>query len=114
MNSKEALEILFSSYNFDGNYHDLIIAREKLEQSLDRLEQLEKENQVLKEKYKKRAELSKELCDGLKQYEKVLDFLIGKFKLELKEGKLYFLYNNQYFELDKENESMLKSVLGEE
>lgn len=75
---------------------------------------LEKENQELKEKYKKRAELSKELCEGLKQYEKVLDFLIGKFKLELKEGKLYFLYNNQYFEIDKENEEMLKSVLEEE
>lgn len=40
MDSKEALEILFASY--DGNYHDLIIAREKLEQDLDRLEQLEK------------------------------------------------------------------------
>lgn len=49
MNSKEALEILFSSYNFDGNYHDLIIAREKLEQSLDRLEQLEKALNILKE-----------------------------------------------------------------
>ncbi len=47
MNSKEALEILFASYNFDGNYHDLIIAREKLEQDLDRLEQLEKERQEI-------------------------------------------------------------------
>lgn len=52
MNSKEALEILFASYNFDGNYHDLIIAREKLEQDLDKLEQLENENQELKEKFK--------------------------------------------------------------
>lgn len=48
MNSKEALEILFASYNFDGNYHDLIIARERLEQDLDRLKQIEKALDILK------------------------------------------------------------------
>ncbi len=41
MTSKEALEILFASYYYDGNYQQVIEAREKLEQELERLEKLE-------------------------------------------------------------------------
>lgn len=41
MTSKEALKILFASYHYDGNYQDVIEAREKLEQDLERLRQLE-------------------------------------------------------------------------
>lgn len=50
MTSKEALEILFASYYYDGNYQQVIEAREKLEQELERLDTLEKENEELKEK----------------------------------------------------------------
>lgn len=50
MTSKEALEILFASYNYNGNYQEVIEAREKLEQDLERLEILEQENQELKER----------------------------------------------------------------
>lgn len=50
MTSKEALETLFASYNYNGNYQEVIEAREKLEQDLERLEILEQENQELKER----------------------------------------------------------------
>ena len=33
---EEALTILFVSYNYDGNYHDLILARKKLEEAIDK------------------------------------------------------------------------------
>lgn len=38
MTSKEALEILLAGYYNNANYQDVIEAREKLEQDLDRLE----------------------------------------------------------------------------
>ena len=40
MTSKESLKILFASYHYDGNYQDVIEAREKLEQDLEDLEVL--------------------------------------------------------------------------
>ena len=33
---EEALTILFASYNYDGNYHDLILARQKLEEAIEK------------------------------------------------------------------------------
>ena len=77
-------------------------------------EQLEKKYQELEERYKKRAELCSEFAEYTRQYEKVLDFLMDKFKLELKGNRLYFLYNNQYFELDKEQEKLMKEAFGYE
>lgn len=50
MNSKECLEKLFASYYYDGNYQEVIEAREKLEKDLDRLEKLEKVIEILKDK----------------------------------------------------------------
>lgn len=85
-----------------------------IKQDLDKLEQLEKKYQKLEETYKKRAELCSEFAEYTRQYEKVLDFLMDKFKLELKGNRLYFLYNNQYFELDKEEYELLKEVLEDE
>lgn len=79
-----------------------------IKQDLDKLEQLEKKYQELEERYKHRAKLQAELCDGLNQYEKVLSFLVNKFKLKLKGNRLYFLFNNQYFELGKEEEKLMK------
>ena len=38
MTSKEALIILFASYNYNGNYQEVIEAREKIEKDLDVLE----------------------------------------------------------------------------
>ena len=79
-----------------------------------KIEQLEKKYQKLEETFKKRAELCSEFAEYTRQYEKVLDFLMDKFKLELKGNRLYFLYNNQYFELDKEEEKLMKEALGYE
>ena len=33
---EEALIILFSSYYYDGNYHELILARQKLEEAIEK------------------------------------------------------------------------------
>lgn len=113
-----------------------------IKQDLDRLEQLEKENkelirtqnvlllnskdyilknmelekkyQKLEETFKKRAELCSELGEYIGQYEKALDFLMDKFKLKLKSNRLYYLNNNQYFELDKDIEKLIKEVFGYE
>lgn len=41
-NNKEALRTLFTSYNYNGNYQELIEARETLEKELDRLEEYRK------------------------------------------------------------------------
>ena len=42
MTSKEALIILFASYNYNGNYQEVIEAREKIEKDLEVLEILKK------------------------------------------------------------------------
>lgn len=42
MTSDEALMILFASYNYNGNYQELIEAREKLEKDLEVLEIIKK------------------------------------------------------------------------
>lgn len=89
------------------------LVRENVE-LINRILKLQDDYQKLKEKFKKRAELCSELAEYTSQYEKVFDFLIDKFNLELKENKLYFLCNNQYFELDKEQEKLMKEVLGYE
>lgn len=132
MNSKEALEILFSSYNFDGNYHDLIIAREKLEQSLDRLEQLEKERQEVEawlssketNTFDEIATMIKKANDydvlivKYNKLEKALDILISK-KVDvnhLKRTKDFNGYNRirQFYNADyltEEEYELLKEVL---
>lgn len=38
MNSEEALTILFASYYYNGNYQEVIEAREKIEKDLEVLE----------------------------------------------------------------------------
>lgn len=48
MTSEEALMILFASYNYNGNYQELIEAREKLEKDLEVLEILK--NNLYEEK----------------------------------------------------------------
>lgn len=80
---------------------------------------LSKENEKLKERYKKRAKISSELCEALKMYEKAIDILDGKFKFELgvsivKEKYYYsleFLFNNSYLTITKEEYELLKEVL---
>lgn len=44
MTSKEALITLFASYNYNGNYQELIEARETLEKDLEVLEIIKKKN----------------------------------------------------------------------
>lgn len=39
---EEALMILFTSYAYDGNYHDLILAREKLEEAIKKAKKYDK------------------------------------------------------------------------
>ena len=83
MNSKEALERLrkiriyekeSSCYDYLGK-HIFKEEIEALEQDLDRLEKLEKDYEKLKERYKHRAETSKDLCNAVKQYEKAIEIL---------------------------------------
>ena len=116
---KEALDKLYMAVDEELLYEQsgYIFATEltkPIEQDLERLEQLEKKYQKLEERFKKRAELCSEFAEYISQYEKVLDFFMDKFKLELKGNRLYFFYNNQYFELDKEEEKLMKEVLGYE
>lgn len=89
------------------------LVRENVE-LINRILKLQDDYQKLKERFKKRAELCSEFAEYNRQYEKVLDFLIDKFNLELKGDRLYFLYNNQYLELDKEKEKLMKETFGYE
>ena len=128
MNSKEALNELFNVAGCERcgcsveceeqmeKYGCVVCEQwhQVINQNLNKLEQLEKKYQELEERFKKRAELCSEFSEYTRQYEKVLDFLMDKFKLELKGNRLYFLYNNQYFELDKEEEKLIKEALGYE
>ena len=136
MDIKEAYKI--ATTNVGYTLEEIEEAKVVLLKSLDKLEQLEVANknneglvrenvelinrnlklqddyQKLKERFKKRAELCSEFAEYNRQYEKVLDFLIDKFNLELKGDRLYFLYNNQYLELDKEKEKLMKETFGYE
>lgn len=118
MTAKEALEILFTSYYYDGNYHDFIEAREKLGQSLDRLEKLEKElkqtksnfrnsqthskncYKKLKEKYNKRVkenENNKGLVrENVELINKILKLQIDKKKLDLLEKAIKIFLKKPY------------------
>ena len=89
------------------------LVRENVE-LINRILKLQDDYQKLKERFKKRVELCSEFAEYNRQYEKVLDFLIDKFNLELKGDRLYFLYNNQYLELDKEKEKLMKETFGYE
>lgn len=105
----------------DNEYFDAERAYEDIEKIYDvfmfyinKCDKLEKKYQKLEETFRKRAELCSEFAEYISQDEKVFDFLIDKFNLELKGNRLYFLYNNQYFELDKEEEKLMKEELGYE
>ena len=116
MNSKEALDKLYMAVDEELLYEQsgYIFATELtkvIEQDLERLEQLEKENQNLKEVMKNREEGTIELIKAIK-------ILNDKFKFELgvsvvKEKYCYsleFLFNNQYFSITKEQYELLKQV----
>ena len=92
MSSKEALEILFASYNFDVNYHDLIIAREKLEQALERLEKLEianKNNEGIVRENTDLINRNLELQDELKRCQDTIKkWMNDHKKLIIENGKM--------------------------
>lgn len=96
MTSKEALEILFASYYYDGNYQQVIEAREKLEQELERLEKLEKAIELFKDKFSLDLENNGEL-----------HFDFGDYKE--REASVY--YTEFYHELTIEEYKLLKEVL---
>lgn len=108
MNSKEALEILFASYNFDGNYHDLIIAREKLEQDLDKLEKLEKENKELRKAVKSWNENCGKLIRENIKCKRALDILVEV--VSLNSNRILETERN-LLRLSKEEYELLKEVL---
>jgi predicted nuclease with TOPRIM domain len=96
----------------------------QITQDLDRLEQLEKENQELKEKheqlkarYKHRAKLCNEFCDYCKEYEKVIDILIENFPIKFLGYNKYgakpyeIMINGYIIGFDKEPYELLKEVL---
>lgn len=90
-----------------------------IKQDLERLEKLEKENQELKERYKRRAETSKELNEALTQHQKVIEIL--KDKLCVRNGTYSFSKDSYYLgvkgsfnnlkELTQEQYNLLKEVL---
>ena len=98
------------------------LVRENVE-LINRNLKLQDEYQKLKERYKKRAALSKELCEGLKTYEKAFDILIDKFEVVLcksdfpiPEIKYSFGFKfrrncGAYVHISQEEYEILKSVL---
>ena len=113
--SKNCYKKLKEKYEkLERAYKNNEVMTRDLNELINRNLKLQDEYQKLKEIFKKRAELCSEFGEYNRQYEKVLDFLMDKFKLELKGNRLYFLYNNQYFELDKKEYKLLKEVFGYE
>lgn len=81
MTSKKILEYLYNASKIGitsnenakilKDYYKLIL------KDLDRLEKLEKDYEKLKERYKHRAEVSNDLCKGVKQYENIIEKIIS-------------------------------------
>ncbi len=102
MNSKEALEILFASYNYNGNYQEVIEAREKLEQDLERLEKLEQENESLK--------LTIKCQNASEEQTKLYALGLEKENQELKEYFDKIASGNTIIELFRENHNFKKAI----
>lgn len=92
MNSKKALDNLVhckSITRCKECRHKSLCTMERdfniIKQDLDRLEQLEKEHEKLKERYKHRAETSNDLCKAVKQYEKVIDILKDELEISFED-----------------------------
>ena len=122
MTSKEALEVLFTSYYYDGNYEDVIKARQKLEQDLDRLEKLEIAN-------KNNEGLVRENVDLINRNLKLQDENANvkqAIKILKEKNHIQLLYDNEHFTipiinigenydyLTQEEYKLLKEVLEEE
>ena len=127
-NSKEALQRLFDNRDceLDSYYFMAYEDRKIIEHDLDRLEKLENENKVLREKvnhfknvknrYRRNEKFVEKENTKLK---KAIEILNDKFKFELgvstvKEKYYYsleFLYNYQYFRITQEEYELLKEVL---
>lgn len=82
MNSKITSKKALEAYHRMANGNSIIIddtkAYETIKQDLDKLEKLENDYKKLKERYQHRAETSNDLCEAVKQYEKVIDILVDK------------------------------------
>ena len=112
MNSKEAItridDVLYINEVRTQVQDEILSLLKIIEQDLDRLEQLEKENQELKERYKKRAELCNEFCEYIKQYEKALEILKEVVSLNCDKT---LETERQFLRLSKEEYELLKEVL---
>ena len=122
MNSKEALkeidDILYINAVRSQVKDKILSMLEIIKQDLDRLEELEKEHNKLKERYKHRAETSNDLCKAVKQYEKVIEILVNKtiHFMFLKTTPNVETYNKHsdtynYDKLTKKEYELLKEVL---
>ena len=129
MKSKEALENVKTAPSFMGGnpkYWTYLNSQfpflediETIKQDLDRLEQLEKENQELVVNKNVAQGIAIKLKEENDRLKKALEILKDKFKFELgvsvvKEKYYYsleFLYNNQYFTISQEEYKLLKEVL---
>lgn len=81
MTIKEALEILLASYYNNANYQEVIEAREKLEKDLERLESLEKQNELLKKDLKEyQAYIKKGVEEHYKDFMSNYDLLLQEYK----------------------------------
>ena len=80
----ETKEMFIKTFGEFKNNNRLTLATyNKVLQDLERTEQLEKENQKLKERYKHRAETSKELNEALTQHQKAIEILKDKLEIVL-------------------------------
>lgn len=89
---------------------------QKVLKDLERKEQLEKENQKLKERYKRRAETSKELNEALTQHLKVIEILKDYLEIRIVDvdyHKTPFIYASNVLKKITNNEILilLKEVL---
>ena len=126
-NSKEALDNLVhckSITRCKECRHKSLCTMERdfniIKQDLDRLEELEKEHNKLKERYKHRAETSNDLCKAVRQYEKAIEILVNKrvniliLKYCIEKGCGIDTYNFYYTteeQLTQEEYELLKGVL---
>lgn len=115
--SLEALEILRECANGEKKllFTDSLDLANTIKRDLKRKEELEKENKNLKEKYKRRAKTSHELCEALKNYEKAIEILkehLGIKVFEFMDNEYEFSLETYYdYRLNKREYELLKEVL---
>lgn len=118
MNGKEAYDKIFDKLTYDQQQELGEEVFRIVYQDLDRLENLEKEHNKLKERYKHRAETSNDLCKAVKQYEKAFEILKENSEIALHYDDEFptpmISINGVYSYINEEEYELLKEVLSNE